>query len=328
MMQNIDLNKNKLLKKKSKKNKYLGGNSYDYNTNGAPFIIPDNNRRRPILINGQNQSELSQFGSLPGSDFSQTVGRPLGATGQLMADSTGPGTGGGKIIKRNKSNSRKNKHLGGNSYDYNTNGAPFINPDNNRRRPILINGQNQSELSQFGSLPGSDFSQTVGRPLGATGQLMADSTGPGTGGGKKKKGGEYSLSDINTTYINLSKWPELQNWNSNLDGPHSCQPTLIAGDLKPDTNDSYSACYAPFYFKNNKDTYQSEFSKKYANRHFSNSYNGGSVNSLSSDLNGVNYYDIKNVANFDLKDQKINMEKILKNNDNRYLFPAFFSQYD
>ena len=63
-----------------------------------------------------------------------------------MADSTGPGTGGGKVINKNKSNSRKKKYLGGNSYDYNTNGAPFINPDNNRR-PILINGQNQSDIS-------------------------------------------------------------------------------------------------------------------------------------------------------------------------------------
>jgi len=35
--------------------------------------------------------------------------------------------------------------------------------------------------------PDSDWSETVGDPIGASTQLMADSTGPGTGGKKKKK---------------------------------------------------------------------------------------------------------------------------------------------
>ncbi len=76
-------------------------------------------------------------------------------------------------MKNNKKNYNQKK--GGKSYDYNLNGKAWVD------------GQNSAELKQFGPLYGNDFDETVGRPLGATTQLMADSTSFGTGGGKKKK---------------------------------------------------------------------------------------------------------------------------------------------
>lgn len=66
------------------------------------------------------------------------------------------------------------------------------------KQGVMIDGQTPSEISQFGLLPGNDWSIALGQNPGVTAQMQADASGPGQAGGKRLKKGGYSSPGFQT----------------------------------------------------------------------------------------------------------------------------------
>ena len=78
------------------------------------------------------------------------------------------------------------------------------------KQGVMIDGQTPSELSQFGPLPGNDWSIGLGQNPGVTAQMQADASGPGQAGGKRLKKGGYS----NLGFQTYPTWCDgKENWS-------------------------------------------------------------------------------------------------------------------